>query len=94
MAKKLRQLLKDSRDCPKEQKEKLFEKLRAQENAKIQCIFAVFAKNKRSTVLFTAALASKIRNISCADTNSAVTLIDKKMLAKIKKPVRSFKLKD
>lgn len=79
----LRHYLKDCRDCPKEQKENLFEELGAQKDGGMKRTTDPTSDTTGSSVLFTATLDGKLRTTVCADIGSAATLMDANTLAKV-----------
>lgn len=92
-AEDLRHLLKDCHDCPRKQKDKLFETLCGPKNDKIQRIFAVLAKDKHSTVFLRPSLQARFAP-SFVPTQAlpSPSWIDV-CWQRLRKPVQSFKWK-
>ncbi|CAN8076723.1 unnamed protein product [Agarophyton chilense] len=80
-----RHFLKDCRDCPKEEKDKLFEELRSVKKEGVKRTTNPLCQAKDSTVLFTATLDEKFRTTVCADIGSATTLMDTSTLERARK---------
>lgn len=84
-AKGLRHFLKDCRDCPKDQKDKLFEEFRASKKDTVKRTTEICGHDTGSSVMFTATLDGKFRTTVCADIGSATTLMDTGTLDKMQK---------
>ncbi|CAN8061403.1 unnamed protein product [Agarophyton chilense] len=80
-----RHFLKDCRDCPKEEKDKLFEELRSVKKEGVKRTTNPLCQAKDSTVLFTVTLDEKFRTTVCADIGSAATLKDTSILERARK---------
>ena len=76
----LRHYLKDCRECPKEEKDKLFDKLRAGKKETVRRTNAHGANETQSSVIFSATFAEKVRTTVCADIGADTTIMDAKML--------------
>lgn len=87
-----RHFLKAFRDCPKDQKDKLFEDLRKQKKEGVKRTTPAADKEAQSSVIFNATLDDKVRTTVCADICSAVTLMNAKMLVKIQKASTNIKV--
>lgn len=83
-AKGFRHYLKDCRDCPDDQKDKLFEEICEHKNRAIKRTTPK-AEETPSSVIFSATFAEKVRTTVCADIGACASLMDSEMLSKFEK---------
>lgn len=81
-AKGLRHYLKDCRECPDDQKDKLFEEMGEQRNKGIKRTSAKRTETQ-SSVIFSATFANKVRTNVFADIGACATLMDSDTLSKL-----------
>lgn len=81
----MRHFLKDCRDYPQEEKDKLFEELRSKKKDTVKRTTDRASGDTGSTVLVNATFDGKLRTTVFADIGSAATLMDSKMLDTVQK---------
>jgi len=87
-----RHYLKDCKDCPKEQKDKLFEELRSNKNNGVKRTSEKNDKYEQSSVIFSTTFGNKVRTTVCADIGAAASIMDSVMLRKLENANVDFKI--
>lgn len=87
-----RPYLKDCKECPNEQKEKLFEDFRAQKKGEIKRTSDKAERTSESSVIFSTMFGNKFRTTICADIGAAASIMDMSMLHKLEKANVHFQI--